>query len=366
MELRSDVNHAILGAVPRIPVDSLLCCSGGGIPACMFTLGAIQRQVETGEFYQHDVVSSASGSTVVCALVERCYALGYVTPSSPEWYTVHVVRPIHRLVGDGTLSGSWLERIARSITIGAVWRWPTDILLRAFASALFGDEQHPSGAGAADLAVPVFLYNYADLQSGRILHDMTDLQSGDDDLVRKIARCCIPITTINGVAAADAGFKGNQYGTNALYTYSPRRLTLVAIKNGYQYAAYPVRSWWQLLLQRVLHDDSVDVSSVLIADPDVGSHRTRLCTISSGLFPSSDPHHRGLFYDYFGHTTPSFCDSARWKYCTAVGACKVLHNEGYIQMGETLNSHGRVPNADVHNDGARLVRRAGYADSRTF
>ena len=252
----------------------------------------------------------------------------------------------------------------------------TDDLLRLFDNALFsgGSPSLPttpksSRPSTTRVKKPRFLYNYIDFNTGFVATDMSDIRV-DDALkyVKIMTRCILPVSQINGLNACDAGFKGNQYGTNVLYRYNPRRLTLITIKNAYQYATYPPISRLQMFLQRSRErrDPTGDISAVLIADPDVTPHKMRLCTISNGLFPSSDPHHRGLFYDYSGFPNTSFGMS--WFYITPYSACKVLQNEGYIQMCDELgNRRGRsVPNRDVHNADVRsLLLRHGYMDSRT-
>ena len=224
----SDVNHAILERKPRINISSLLCCSGGGIPASAFTLGAIQRQVETGEFYRHDVISSASGSTLVCMLIERCYDLDLVDLSSSEWYIKHVVRPLHRFFGEQTLSGVWLEHFFQTM-IGTSLVVPRTIddILSIFNKALFGDvlsepirgTEHESQhkrrntrrAGMQQpppstiIKKPLFLYNYINIDTGFVTHDMSDILPNDAlRYVKTIVRCCMPVTQINGINAADA------------------------------------------------------------------------------------------------------------------------------------------------------------------
>lgn len=287
MELRSDVNHEILRRVPRARIGSLLCCAGGGVPAAMFTLGAIQRQVETGEFYRHDVVSSASGSVVVCALIERCYDRGYVSRASPAWYTTHVVRPVHRLCGEGTRSGLWPERVVRRMVEEGRAPTSVDDVLRALSHVLLDDADDSRRPTRARRPVkPRFLYNYIDVDTGFVSNDHADLPMTDDMCLAKvIARCCLPASRFNGRAAADAGFKGNQYGTNVLYQYNPRRLTLITSKNAYQYARTPALSLWQILVTRTrpAFDLTSDIAAVLIADPDVTPRETIVCTISSGL-----------------------------------------------------------------------------------
>jgi hypothetical protein len=375
------VNHQILIPKPRARIRSLLCCSGGGVPACFFTLGAMQRQIETGVFYEHDVISSASGSTLVCALVERCYDLRYVDPSSPEWFVTHVVRPIHRFFGEQTLSGMWVEHAAWTLVDARLFPTSIDDLIRLLARAVFGDttdaEEARSRRRASTVVVakPLFCYNYVNVDSGFVTYDMSDIPLSDPlRTVKVILRCILPATAINGVNAADAGFKGNQYGTNVLYEYNPRSLTLITIKNVYRYSTYPSRSRIQSFFARsdIGSDITGDVSSVLICDPDVTPHETLMCTISNGLFESPDPYHRGAFYDYSGYQSMSLS----WIYFTHFDVCKVLQNEGYIQMTAELKSNvkprqtatkkSRIPNRDVHTTEVKaILRRHGYVDSRT-
>ncbi len=80
-----------------------------------FDQGLKVRLFCSPQCYRHDVISSASGSVLVCALIERCYDRRLVTRSSPDWYTTHVVRPIHRLLGENTPSGVWFESVARTL-----------------------------------------------------------------------------------------------------------------------------------------------------------------------------------------------------------------------------------------------------------
>lgn len=198
------------------PAFRLSCVARvAGYLRVFFTLGAIQRQIETGAFYKHDVISSASGSTIVCALIERCYDLGYVDRSS-EWFTAHVVRPLHRLVGDQTLSGVWLERVVRSMVDMALVPQGTDDLLRLFDNALFSGGSpslpRPKSSRPSNTRVkkPRFLCNYVDFNTGFVTTVMSDIRV-DDALkyVKIMARCVLP--------------------------YNPRRLTLITIKNVYQY-----------------------------------------------------------------------------------------------------------------------------------
>ena len=182
MQLKSDINHSILESKPRINISSLLCCSAGGIPACSFTLGAIQRQVETGKFYRHDVISSTSGSTLVCILIEHCYDQGLVDQSSSAWYIAHVVRPIDRILGEQTLSGLWIERLGQSMM--SLLPRIMDDLLKVCNTALFGGsasehwlpnktryKQKARTVGKSPGIIvkrPLFLYNYVNVDTGFI------------------------------------------------------------------------------------------------------------------------------------------------------------------------------------------------------
>ena len=154
-----------------------------------------------------------------------------------------------------------------------------------------------------------------------------------------------------------------------LYEYSPKRLTLITIKNAYVYDTYPPMSRLQLLLKRsrIADDITGDISAVLIADSDVTPHETLMCSISNGLYPSSDPYHKGLFYDYLGN--PGASPGQDWLYFAHVDVTKVLQNEGYIQMSDLLSRKRkgrRIPNNDVYNDDVHsILKRHGYVDSRT-
>ena len=94
------VNHAFIEPIIRTPVDNILVCSGGGIAATFFTLGAIKQLLDNNKFLNtFDIISATSGSVIALLLVELCYD-NNVVGVVPEWYERYVVEIVHNYFND--------------------------------------------------------------------------------------------------------------------------------------------------------------------------------------------------------------------------------------------------------------------------
>ena len=88
------VNHAFIEPIIRTPVDNTLFCSGGGIAAAFFTIGAIKQLIDNNKFLNtFDIISATSGSVISLLLVELCYD-NNVVGVVPDWYERYVVQTL--------------------------------------------------------------------------------------------------------------------------------------------------------------------------------------------------------------------------------------------------------------------------------
>ncbi len=89
------VNHAFIDPSIRTPVDNILLCSGGGIAATFFTLGAIEQLLDNNKFLNtFDIISSTSGSVIPLLLVELHYVYFLIISprSNAIWKTEHALK----------------------------------------------------------------------------------------------------------------------------------------------------------------------------------------------------------------------------------------------------------------------------------
>jgi hypothetical protein len=84
-------NHTLINPPTRRPVNNILFCSGGGIAATFFTLGAIKQLLDNDKFLNtFDIITSASGSTITANLIELCYDNNLVGAVA-NWYELYFV-----------------------------------------------------------------------------------------------------------------------------------------------------------------------------------------------------------------------------------------------------------------------------------
>jgi hypothetical protein len=88
-------NHALTYPHKRQPVNNILFCSGGGIEATFFTLGAIKQLLDNDKFFNtFDIITSASGSTITANIIELCYDNNLVGAVA-GWYELYVVGTLY-------------------------------------------------------------------------------------------------------------------------------------------------------------------------------------------------------------------------------------------------------------------------------
>jgi hypothetical protein len=95
-------NHALIDPLKRQPVNNILFCSGGGIQASFFTLGAIKQLLDNDKFLNtFDIITSASGSgsTITANIIELCYD-NNIVGAVAGWYELYVVGTMHKIFDD--------------------------------------------------------------------------------------------------------------------------------------------------------------------------------------------------------------------------------------------------------------------------
>jgi len=183
-------NDIILKPIIRKDVDNILFCSGGGIQACFFTMGAIKCLIDNDEFInKFDVITATSGSVITCLLIEICYNNNLV--GRKNWYKNYVINRIHKFLKNNYVLNV-IHEMTRLYNIGYSDN-VKELLLKTLNDNFILPKKKPN-KNSKNIKKPIFLYNYLDGNTLKESNDMSDLQNNKYKYALMVLRCVIPLT----------------------------------------------------------------------------------------------------------------------------------------------------------------------------
>ena len=304
----ASANMRWLETIEKQSVDEVLFCSGGGIAAAFFTLGALRALEEQSQVFSGNrfaVVSAISGSCIPCILIERCYDLGLV--GERDWFNRFVVRPIHRFFIE-TPAPQELMNILNIATLETILRLDDEVSrldaktqarmrmrmrMRTWTRGKKGKKRNTG------LVKPCFLYHCVNANTGELSVDHSDLARERYPLATMIFRCVLPFSSFGAYPSLDAAACTNCPSTYVFTHYRFERVTVVSISDYYIYDRYD-DSPFTSLIKYLNFSNFVgvsDVNSVNFSTTRMNVQNTTLITVSNTLTPSRDRVHNGLFLD---------------------------------------------------------------------
>ena len=314
------VNHAFIEPIIRTPVDNILFCSGGGIAATFFTLGAIKQLLDNNKLLNtFDIISATSGSVITLILVELCYDNNLVGVV-PDWYERYVVQNLHNYFNDNWILNTLKRMDVTNLNKNSFWR--------AVSSYWDNVPKLKPSVKSRKQKKPIFLYNYINVNTSKLTTDHSDLLYDKYKIAKTIFRCVMPLNNINGIPSNDAAL-ANNLGSNILNTYAPKFATVIAKEDYFIYDKYLPFSWMNYGIIQLF--SPANIEAVNSSSDILNSDNTILITLSSSLYPSKSKYHRGVFTDYHKQLT-----SPVVAYYAPYNLFLVFQNEGCIQANTAL------------------------------
>ena len=324
----------------RINVDSVLCCSAGGVAAAFFTLGAIERLLEKDEFLnKFEVISASSGSVVPVILIELCYDNNLITEKN--WFYNYVVKPMYNF-----FKSDYIISIISSLSENN-----NDILWKKLSSFYDDIPKLKSSSKSKEINKPIFCYNYIDITTLKLTYDNSDLINDKDKISKIIFRCTMPLNNANNISSIDAAFT-NMFGTNILDDYNPKKITICSKINYLNFNKSISYNIIHYFYQKA-YKYSKKYTEKLLKNTDLS-----IITISSSKYPSKDKYHNKVFEDNISHFT-----SNNSIYVLEYDKMKIFENEGYLQCNEMLKykknenneNNFRIPNKSVYKNAKKIM-----------
>ena len=229
--------------------DKVLTLSGGGTGAGCFSMGAVGYLVKHGLFDQYDTINAVSGSTMLVALLEPCYAFKYT--SEPDWYNKYIRSVVYAVMKQRIMA----KMLIKFMNPMNWFRTGTHVAGELFAP-LFAAELKPYTKDMETYTGKSFRSNYIDMDDWHLSYDNTDLYNpvtGDAVSffwIKRIFRCCVPFTYINRKPTMDAVFVDNMALASVLGELQFSEMLSVSTVTDYVQDPVPrppVTSIWQFL-----------------------------------------------------------------------------------------------------------------------
>jgi hypothetical protein len=357
---------------PIIPVNKVICMSGGGSAASTFTLGALRRMNECDVLLDADVYSCSSGSTFIMHLLQLCildkivYAPGpenkYKVPVDRSWFdkylraTVYQAYPytFYMTVVVSLLNPYNLYNFSKTIT-------------KVFEQfeAKFPEFYQLSYAGV-DEDPHKYLYTYINASTYEITDYNKDLISSTTPITSinwgwRILRSTSPFLYHNEIFSVDAGLIDDNAILPIIDAYSPKEIIIITILYSlpnlpsklasdsafFSYAGYVLPNvvlWFfnvvDYNLMKGYRDYFVNDDNIQIAQsvyPSNSQFNQNSANYSNGFTGNT-----GLF-DNFTKDMGYFKKYFNGLFFYEDDIIRIIENEGYSQMDVALNVLGKVP-----------------------
>ena len=340
-------NDVLLKPIVRKDVDHILFCSGGGIQACFFTMGAIKCLIENNEFInKFDIITSTSGSVIPCLLIEQCYKNNLV--GRKNWYKKYVMNRIHKFFKTNYVLNIIEEMI--HLYNNENGNNAKELFLKTINDKFVLPNKKPTNANK-NIKKPMFLYNYLDGNTLKESNDMSDLKHNKYKYALTLLRSALPFTICQKTPSFDGGLANNCVSTSVLNNYNPKKATIISIDNSYFYKKYKQKSLFEMLNVLFFNYGTIsDINSVNFSSDLLNEDNTTLITISNQLQPSKNRIHKDVFVDWDKQKT--FIDNySPFLYDMFI----IIENEGYIQTHTQLKNktkqlkEKKIPNPEVYN-----------------
>jgi hypothetical protein len=349
--------QSIIIKKPQKPINKnkILVLSGGGMSQTYFAIGAIKCLIDN-HLFDYDVITAVSGGTIVLLFLEACYVFGYT--KEPNWYEKYVRKTLYRLTDLNMLQGLLHSKLNFTEFNDLIYKVAPD----------FNKKQ------TALYPKIIFEYNYFDVATRTISNDHTDIFEPSKNVrldgwnFIQTARCCLPFTNFNNKKTYDAGTLENVYLNSSINKYDPKEITIINIEQMLYYEKYKQPSYTEATLGSIFNLINASNREIMnITQNAFKNDKVNYCSISNSLQISKDKYHKNLFSNY----TDGESDTLHVYYLGIVfkntDMCKILENEGYIQMYHELKNNGHkklkfhIPNKDVYNSNVSKI----YEDFKT-
>ena len=168
-------------------------------------------------------------------------------------------------------------------------------------------------------------------------------------------RCCVPITNFNNKFTYDAATLENTYIDSVLKKYKSKKITIINSGPFVKYKKYTQPTTLEAILFSPLFiSNGSNLATMDIAAQVLKDEKINYCSMSDYLDRSKDKYHKNLFLNYLNDYN---LDTRLYLgiLFKNTDVCKILENEGYIQMYYELKNNGyknlkfKIPNKDVYN-----------------
>ena len=324
-KIKSSFGHRLINPPPRTNISDMLMISGGGTSQTFFALGAVKCLIDNQRF-NFQVISAVSGGTILLVFIELCYMAKLTT--EPGWYQKYVREYIYNVA-----KRPLLERLVRNRLM--LDRVSSELL--ALIPKLVLDYK-------SDQSEVICEYCYLDVDRKYVSCDHSDVIDTAKNVkvplwyFIRLARCVLPITQFYDRATIDAGSIQNVAMNSSLTRYDPKNIYVICGCDNFQYENVKTSTFseivWSTLgsLMGSANYEGMDMATIALACESVV-----FCGMSNQFDVSKDPFHKNLFNNYYLDT-----DRALTFYNAVlfsdIDMCKVIENEGYIQMFHALQN----------------------------
>lgn len=375
-KIKSSIGHRLMSPPPRPKVSDLLMISGGGTSQTFFALGAVRCLIDNQRF-NFDVISAVSGGTILLLFIELCILAKLDV--EPGWYQKYVKEYIYDVA-----KRPLLERLVRN-----------RLRLDRLSDELFALIPKLSIEYQSNASPVICEYCYLDADRKFVSCDHSDIIDTSNDVrvplwyFIRLARCTLPFTQFYDRATIDAGSIQNIAMNSSLTRYDPENVYIICGQETMSYENVRTSTVTEIIASALgsimggANYEGMDLATVALACENVV-----FCGMSNNLDGSKDKYHKNLFSNYYKDTDQNltFYNAVLFS---DIEMCKVLENEGYIQMFHALqNPRGKscdgacpsqktsrsdrssrhkpatpklrfdIPNPEVYNDNVHAIYRA--------